>query len=274
MGQGSEQRRWRWGRAAMVCVIAVTWVLGVGSTGNAAPAVPVPIGNAADYETYIPTALKEGQFFYYTCEFDAAWVVLKTFGYDVPFDDQLDLVGHDQSIEPYYQDTQNGVVIYGGDITTAFSGDYRSNLLARTTGKAMTPLFEAYDLEVRAVHSEMPLRQALDEGALIWMKATVDFLPWQPTTWITPDGEEIDTVLGNDHAVVAIGYNEDVVVIRDVLGPTDTNWNRSYEYEVDWDTFMAVWEAQEFDGLAVSPNGIAGGADGPSIPAIEVAGSA
>ena len=85
------------------------------------------------------------------------------------------------------------------------------------------------------------------------MKATVDFLPWQAATWITPDGDEVETVFSNDHAVVAIGYNDDGVVIRDVLGPTSTNWNRPTEYEVDWDTFLAVWEAQSFDGLAVAP---------------------
>jgi hypothetical protein len=45
-----------------------------------------------------------------------------------------------------------------------------------------------------------------------------------------------------------------VVVIRDALGPTSTNWNRAYEYEVPWDAFLAAWEAQGFDGLAVSPD--------------------
>ena len=89
------------------------------------------------------------------------------------------------------------------------------------------------------------------------MKSTVDFLPWQPVTWITPDGQTLPGVLGNDHAVVAMGYNDEVVVIRDLLGPTDTNWNRSYEYQVPWETFLAVWEAQGFDALAVAPNGVA-----------------
>ena len=60
-------------------------------------------------------------------------------------------------------------------------------------------------------------------------------------------------MLGNDHAVVVIGFNADSVVIRDVLGPTSTNRQRPYEYEVDWSTFLASWEAQEFDGLVVSP---------------------
>jgi hypothetical protein len=60
-------------------------------------------------------------------------------------------------------------------------------------------------------------------------------------------------VLGYDHAVVVIGYNDDVVVIRDVLGPTNTNWERSYEYDVPWETFLAVFEAQGADGVAVLP---------------------
>lgn len=60
-------------------------------------------------------------------------------------------------------------------------------------------------------------------------------------------------MLGNDHAVVVIGFNQDVVVIRDVLGPTSSNWQRPYEYEVDWATFLEVWAAQDFDGLAVQP---------------------
>jgi len=50
-----------------------------------------------------------------------------------------------------------------------------------------------------------------------------------------------------------IGFNADVVVIRDVLGPTSTNWRRPQEYEVSWETFLNAWGAQGFDGLAVEP---------------------
>jgi hypothetical protein len=92
---------------------------------------------------------------------------------------------------------------------------------------------------------------ALRRGALIWMKTTVDFKPWRPAVWITPDGSRVPTVLGNDHAVVVIGFNADVVVIRDVLGPTSSNWRRPLEYEVSWETFLNAWGAQDFDGLAV-----------------------
>jgi len=205
------------------------------------------------YDAYNPAATKPGQFYQYSCEFDASWAVLATFGFDVPFEEQLAIVGHDAGPEPYYVEGPEGFVIYGGDITTAFSGDYTKNLLARTTGRAMRPLFERFGLPTEPVATAGALQAALDGGALVWMKATVDFLPWAPTTWVTPAGEELPTVLGNDHAVVVMGYNAAGPVIRDVLGPTDTNWNRQYEYDVPWDTFLAVWGAQGFDALAVSP---------------------
>ena len=203
------------------------------------------------YDAYVPTASKEGQFFYYTCEFDAAWVVLKTFGHDVPLAEQLEIVGHDTSVKPVYEETATGFVIYGGDITAAYNGDYTNDFLARTTGQAMQPLFEAFDLEVRPIADRSDIERTLDGGGLVWIKATVDFLPWAPTTWITPDGTRLPTVLGNDHSVVVMGYDDEVVVIRDPLGPTDTNWGRQYEYEVPWDTFLPVWAAQGNDGLAV-----------------------
>lgn len=204
------------------------------------------------YDAYVPAATKTGQFAYYTCEFDAAWVILETFGHDVPLEEQLAIVGQDRTMEPYAVTTADGYVVYGGDISAGFSGDYHWNFLARTTGDAMRPLFEAYGLEVRGVESRHGLERMLRAGALVWMKATVDFLPWEPVTWVAPDGQEFPGVLGNDHAVVVIGYGTDGVVIRDVLGPTNTNWDRAYEYEVDWETFLAVAEAQGFDLLAVS----------------------
>jgi uncharacterized protein YvpB len=207
------------------------------------------------YKAYVPAATKAGQFYQYSCEFDASWVVLSTFGHDVPFEEQLAIVGHDLSIEPYSEQTADGFVIYGGDVTSAFSGDYTSNYLARTTGMAMLPLFKAYDLDAALVETRAEIEQTLDQGGLIWSKATVDFLPWDPTTWVTPEGKALPTVLGNDHAVVVMGYDDDVVVIRDVLGPTNTNWDRTQEYEVPWDTYLAVFEAQGVDGVGVLPPG-------------------
>jgi uncharacterized protein YvpB len=179
-------------------------------------------------------------------------VILKTFGHDVPLEEQLTVVTLDRSVEPYAVSTADGYMVYGGDISTAFSGDYTSNFLARTTGEAMRPLFEAYELEVRKVYSRRGLERSLREGALVWMKSTVDFQAWEPVTWVAPNGREFPGVLGNDHAVVVIGYDADGVVIRDVLGPTNTNWGRTQEYKVDWETFLAVADAQGFDMLAVS----------------------
>ena len=169
----------------------------------------------------------------------------------MPFEEQLDIVGHDSSIEPYFEETAEGFIIYGGDITSAFCGDYTTNMLARSTGSAFLPLFEHYGLEAETVKTREEIEAALDQEGLVWTKATVDFLPWAETTWLTPSGKAVPTVLGNDHAVVVMGYNDDGVVIRDVLGPTNTNWERAYEYDVPWETFLAVFEAQGSDGVAV-----------------------
>jgi uncharacterized protein YvpB len=238
--------------AELGALAAVMPVAGIRSEVAAAPGgVVTPDGRV--YNAYVPAATKVGQFFQYSCEFDASWVVLKTFGYDVPFEEQLDVVGHDTSIEPYFKETAEGFIIYGGDITSAFCGDYTSNMLARSTGTAFLPLFEHYGLEAETVKTREEIEAILDRDGLVWTKATVDFLPWAETTWLTPNGRSLPTVLGNDHAVVVMGYNDDGVVIRDVLGPTNTNWERDYEYDVPWETFLAVFEAQGSDGVGVFP---------------------
>ena len=210
------------------------------------------------YTAYVLTAFKEGQFDLYTCEFDAAWVILKTFGLDVTLEELVAIIGIDPRVEPYVAEaTAHGTVIHGGDINSMYSGDYTSSYLARTTGRAMRKVFDHYGFATEPVDDRAGIEATLDHGNLIWMKSTVDFLPWEPVTWITPEGKSLPGVLGNDHAVVAIGYNDEVVVIRDLLGPTDTNWDRPYEYQVPWETVLAVWEAQGFDALAVAPNGVA-----------------
>lgn len=220
----------------------------------AAPAMQVTTDDGRAYDAYIPAALKADQFAQYTCEFDAAWVILKTFSRDVSLEEQVAIIGVDQRVEPHIDEARaDRTVIHGGDITSAYSGDYTQSYLARTTGQAMRKVFEHYAFAVEPVGTRTAIETALQAGAPVWMKSTVDFQPWEPVTWVTPEGEELPGVLGNDHAVVAIGYNDAVVVIRDVLGPTSTNWNRAYEYEVPWETFLAVWEAQGFDGLAVQP---------------------
>jgi hypothetical protein len=211
---------------------------------------PVEI-NGRVYAAYIPASSKEQQFFRYSCEFDAAWVILATYGIDAPFEEMLAAIGTDESVEPYIEETTDGFLIHGGDIGSSFSGDYTDNFLARSTGTAFRKVFAHYGLAAEPVHDRAGVEAALRSGALVWMKTTVDFKPWRPATWVTPEGTTYSTVLGNDHAVVVIGFNEEVVVIRDVLGPTSSNWERPYEYEVSWETFLASWGAQANDGLAV-----------------------
>jgi hypothetical protein len=216
---------------------------------------PAPVVvNGRVYDAYIPAATKEHQAYQYSCEFDAAWVILQTYGFDVDVDRLIAIVGVDDSVEPFIEQTRDGFVIHGGDITTSFSGNYKENFLARSSGDAMRKAFEHFGLRTAPARDRASVEAALRAGALIWLKTTVDFKPWRPATWLMADGRTRHTVLGNDHAVVAIGFNAESVAIRDVLGPTSSNWQRPYEYEVDWPTFLAAWGAQEFDGLAVWPD--------------------
>ena len=217
-----------------------------------ATAAPVVV-NGRVYDAYIPAATKQKQAYQYSCEFDAAWVILETYGIRANVDDLVPIVGVDRSIEPYIKETKDGFIIYGGDILNLYSGDYTKSFLARTTSMAMRKVFEHYNLSTTLVQDRAGIENALRNGQLVWIKTTVDFKPWRPATWIMPNGATRQTVLGNDHAVVVMGFNQDSVVIRDVLGPTSTNWQRPYEYEVSWDTFMAAWGAQSFDGVAVVP---------------------
>ena len=220
-----------------------------------APETEPVVVNGRVYDAYNKAAIKKGQWYHYTCEFDAAWIVFKTYGLDVGLEDMVAAVSLDTSIEPYYEETKDGVVVYGGDITNSYSGDYTKNFLARSTGQAMRKAFEAYGLKVTAVQDRPSLEAALRRGELVWIKTTVDFKPWVPVTWVMPDGRTAKGVLGNDHALVVMGFNKDVVVIRDPLGPTSTGRQRLYEYEVPWKKFMAAWGAQAYDGLAVAPPG-------------------
>jgi hypothetical protein len=245
-----SRRRFALGTAA---IAATTWT---GRSARAEAATPVeitppPVSDPGTYTAYIPTACKTGPFFHFTCEFDAAWAVLKTFGIDATLQQQLDAIVIDRRIEPEYQEREDGFVIHGGDITRAYSGDYINNFLARTTGGGMKRVFQQFGLRVAPVHDRKRVQDHLRAGRLVWIKTTVDFKDWVPVTWITPEGVQVPGVLGNDHAMVVIGYNDDVVVIRDVLGPTSSNWEREYEIEVPWDRFLTCWAAQGSDGLAV-----------------------
>jgi hypothetical protein len=226
------------------------------ATPTPLPPTPGPVEvNGRLYDAYIPAANKEGQAYQYSCEFDAAWVIFQTYGLDVSVDELIGATALDTSIEPYIEETAQGFIIHGGNINQAFSGDYTANFLARSTGQAIAPLFEQYGMYPVPVRDRAALEAALRDGALVWMKTTVDFKPWRPATWRMPDGSTYQTVLGNDHAVVVMGFNANTVVIRDVLGPTSSNWQRPYEYEVGWPAFLAAWGAQSFDALAVYPPG-------------------
>ena len=216
---------------------------------------PLPLRDPSEYTAYIPAVSKPGQFAGYTCEFDAVWVALKTFGEELSLSDMIDIVGVDRSIEPYYVESSRGMLIYGGDISNHFCGDYEHNFLARSRTRALRPIFKEVGLPVRTVSDEKQIRQCLDRDRLIVIKGTVDFKPWTSAYWMTDNGKEFPVVLGNDHAQVIIGYSDEVVVIRDVLGPTSTNWERPYEYEVPWDQFLACWWAQGNDGQAIGERG-------------------
>lgn len=235
----------------VVVAVASTPTLPPPATSNSEPVVV----NGRTYDAYNEAAIKKGQWYQYTCEFDAAWIVLKTYGFDVSLEDMIAAVGLDESIEPYYKETGDGIVVYGGDIFNTYSGDYKKNFLARSTGQAMRKAFEAYGLQVTAVQDRPSLEAALLRGELVWIKTTVDFKPWTPVTWVMPDGSTTRGVLGNDHALVVMGFNKDGVVIRDPLGPTSTGRNRPYGYDVPWAKFMAAWGAQQYDGLAVASPG-------------------
>jgi hypothetical protein len=99
-------------------------------------------------------------------------------------------------------------------------------------------------------------------------KSTVDFLDWQPATWISPEGHQYQVVFSNDHALTVMAYNETEVVIRDPLGPTTTNTTRPYQYRVSWERFLEVFASQGNDGLAIMPPAAGGSAPAPaSTPA-------
>jgi hypothetical protein len=215
---------------------------------------PAPVNDPDSYIAYVPTASKIGQFHHYSCEFDAAWAVMKTFGIDSTFEEMIAVLGIDDRIEPYYVEEPDGIFVYGGDIGTKWSGDYEHNFLSKTTGPAMRKVFKHYGLRPHGIRSRRGIKSSLDAGRPVWAKLIVDFRDWISATWVTPEGATYPVALGNDHSAIAIGYNEDVVVVRDVLGPTDSNWNRAYEYEVPWQRFMDCFVAQGKDGVAVGPD--------------------
>ena len=213
---------------------------------------PVTI-DGRTYTAYTETVIKQGQWDLYTCEFDVAYMIMATFGVETTLDELVGLVGFDNPFEPYAEETASGIVIYGGDIGQAFCGDLTHNTFSKTRGTAMRRAFEGFGFDAELVSSRKDVERGLSVGKLLWMKTTVDFADYEPTRWETPDGTVYPTPYGNDHCVAAIGFDDDVVVIRDSLGPTNTNWDRPWEYDVPWDLFMACWASSGHDGLLVSP---------------------
>jgi hypothetical protein len=222
--------------------------------------------DGALWTAMIQVPIKRGQDLHYTCEFDSAWSIMMAYGVDVPLQAQLDAVGFDTRLEPYWEDYGDIVMIYGGDIGQHFCGDLDNNLVAKAKGSAMMKSFESQGFTATPVHDRAAIEQSISSGYPVFFKSTVDFLDWRPAIWTTPEGIEYQVVFSNDHALTVIGYNDQDVVIRDPLGPTSTNEARPFQYRVSWDRFLAVFAAQENDGLAISPGGtgLSTGGDGTS----------
>ncbi|HVL23103.1 MAG TPA: C39 family peptidase [Thermomicrobiales bacterium] len=209
--------------------------------------------DGAVWDAYVQLPIKEGQDFHFTCEFDSAWILLNAYGHEVTLEQQLEAVGHDLSIEPWYEETANGVIVWGGDIQRFYSGDYEENFLARARSNAMRKVFESVGLGVSVADTRELIEAALLRGEPVFFKSTVDFLDWVPATWITPQGDTYPVVLGNDHALIVMGFNAENVIIRDPLGPTSTNDRRPWQYTVSWERYLQVLAAQGNDGIAIAP---------------------
>lgn len=223
---------------------------------------PVESSDGHVWDAYIQLPIKEGQDFHYTCEFDSSWIILQAYGAPMTLDEQLSVVGHDLSIEPWWEETPSRIWVYGGDIAEMYSGDYTSNILARARTSAVRKAFEAVDLTVTETPDRSSTEAALLKGQPVYFKSTVDFLDWNPATWICPDGDEYPVVLTNDHALIVMGFNQSDVIIRDPLGPTTTNETRPWQYRVSWERYLQVIAAQGNDAIAVGPAGVAIDTDG------------
>jgi hypothetical protein len=217
----------------------------------------------------VQVPIKRGQWFHFTCEFDSAWCVMAAYDIDAGLDAQVDAVGIDNRVVPYWEETPNGIVVYGGDIGQHFSGALDENLMSRATSLAMRKAFEAHGLATQPISDRAGIEASLNAGYPVFFKSTVDFLDWQPATWFSPEGYQYQVVFSNDHALTVIAYNETEVVIRDPLGPTTTNTTRPYQYRVSWERFLQVFASQGNDGLAVMPAGAAAlpAEDGTGTPA-------
>jgi hypothetical protein len=205
------------------------------------------------WTSMVQVPIKRGQWFHYTCEFDSAWSCMAAYDIDAGLDAQVEAVGIDNRVTPYWEETASGIMVYGGDIGEHFSGELDSNLMSRATANAMRKAFDAHDIATEPIQDRAGIEASLNAGYPVFFKSTVDFLDWRPATWNSPEGYTYPVVFSNDHALTVIAYNDDEVVIRDPLGPTSTNANRPYQYRVKWDRFLQVFASQGNDGLAVMP---------------------
>lgn len=232
---------------------------------DAKPEFGTPVAQAAQgpiedqgalWEAYLQMPIKEGQDLHFTCEFDTAWIIMMAYGMHVPLEEQLQLVGIDDSMEPYYEETPQGFQIYGGDVNNYFCGHLDTNLVARAKGNAMRKAFEGKGLGVTVTPDRPSIEAALLRGEPVFFKSTVDMMPWRPATWHSTTGETWQVVFSNDHALTVMGFNADEVIIRDPLGPTSTNTTRPWQWKTTWTRFLEVLASQENDAMAIGPNRI------------------
>ena len=74
----------------------------------------------------------------------------------------------------------------------------------------------------------------------------------------TPAADLLHIERWNDPLTTAVfdsDTDEALMFLAPVLGPTSTNWERPYEYEVPWEQFLACWWAQGNDGQAIGERG-------------------
>lgn len=221
--------------------------------GQPAAEIERVVADDREWHAYIQLPVKEGQDFHFTCEFDSSWIVLKAYGFDLTLKEQMEIVGVDNDPEPWYEETADGIIVWGGDIDEHYCGHYDKNVLTRARCNAMRKVFEHVGLSVTFTPERSLIEAALLRGEPVYFKSTVDFLPWRAATWHTPDGDTFPVVLTNDHALNVMGFNDEDVIIRDPLGPTTTNRTRPWQYRVSWSRFLEVIAAQGNDAIAIAP---------------------
>lgn len=210
--------------------------------------------DGALWDALVQMPVKRGQWMKYTCEFDTAWCIMGAYGVEAGLDEQVEAVGIDNRVVPYWDESSEEVQIYGGNIGEHFSGFLDSNLMSKSSGNAMRKAFAAFGFTATPAQDRTAIETALLAGHPIFFKSTVDFLPWRPARWHTPEGAEFQVVFSNDHALAVMGFNDAEVVIRDPLGPSTTNEIRPYQYRVSWERFLEVIAAQNNDAWAVAPD--------------------